>query len=80
MNVLDTAVLHVQNCSRMAKEKVKEFFTEEKGGAEIIATMVLVAIVVALAVAFRSQLQTLFDTIWADVDVAPAVEDFNVTP
>lgn len=48
--------------------RVKDFMKEEKGGAEIVATIVLVAIVVLLAVAFKDQLAGLVSDVWAGVD------------
>lgn len=50
-----------------AKERMKEFLQEEKGGAEIVSVIVLVAIVILLAVFFRSQLGTLVNKIWGGI-------------
>ena len=47
--------------------KVRNFLTEEKGGAEIIATIVLVAIVVLLALFFREQIGNLVSSIWSAI-------------
>lgn len=49
------------------KAKVKHFFTEEKGGGEIVGAIVLIAIVVLLAVAFKKQLGELMKSIWSSI-------------
>ena len=47
--------------------KLRNFFNEEKGAAEIIATIVLVAIVVLLALFFREQIGNLVSSIWSAI-------------
>ena len=49
------------------KSGMKNFLTKERGGSEIVATIILVAIVVLLAVAFRGELETLVSNIWDGV-------------
>ena len=50
-----------------AKTNMKRFAREEKGGAEIIATIILVAIVVLLALFFREQIGNLVSSIWGGI-------------
>lgn len=57
------------------KTKVKQFFTEEKGGGEIVGAIVLIAIVVLLAVAFKDQLEDLMSNIWSSI----SGQESNVT-
>lgn len=49
------------------KTKAKNFFTEEKGGGEIVGAIVVIAIVVLLAVAFKDQLGKLMESIWSAI-------------
>ena len=46
------------------KNGVRRFFTEEKGGAEIIATVVVIGIVLVIAFLFRDALKALFISLW----------------
>lgn len=49
------------------KDKVNNAFRKEDGAVDIIAIVVLIAIAVALAIVFRKQLKSLFDTLWATI-------------
>ena len=56
----------------MAKQKLSKLWKNESGEANIIAIILVLAIVIALAIIFRNQLTALFNKIWnslfADVD------------
>ena len=56
----------------LAKEKLINLCKDENGEANIIAIILVLAIVIALAIIFRNQLTALFNKIWnslfADVD------------
>lgn len=46
-----------QIAKQQAKESIKDFFSEEKGGADsLIIAIVLIVIVVAIAIIFRDQI------------------------
>lgn len=47
---------------------------EERGGAEIIAAIILLAIVILLAVAFKEKIGKLLQDIWSNVDTDPLTE------
>lgn len=55
-----------------AKEKMGKLWKNESGEANIIAIILVLAIVIALAIIFRNQLTALFNKIWnslfSDVD------------
>ncbi len=55
-----------------AKEKLSKLWKNESGEANIIAIILVLAIVIALAIIFRDQLTALFNKIWnslfSDVD------------
>lgn len=55
-----------------AKEKMSKLWKNESGEANIIAIILVLAIVIALAIIFKSQLSALFNKIWgslfSDVD------------
>lgn len=69
--MMDTMLIYARHYARnardCAKEKWDSFCSEEWGGAEILATIVLVAIVILLAVAFRSQLNSMVNNIWSAI-------------
>lgn len=64
---MDTLMICAKIQAARFKESVHEFLHKERGGAEIVATIVLVAIVVLLAVAFREQLVSLVQGIWSGI-------------
>lgn len=47
-----------------AKNKVCEMMVKENGEANIVAIILVIAIVVALAIIFRTKITALFNTIW----------------
>lgn len=61
------------------KKRAKNFMTEERGAADFIAVIIILAIVVALCVVFRKQIFKLFDSIWGNVDseVSAANEGYS---
>ena len=48
----------------VAKIKVKEFFTDEKGAVDIVAIVVLMGIAVLLALLFQEQITNLLNTLF----------------
>ncbi|MDR1158452.1 MAG: hypothetical protein LBK75_09175 [Oscillospiraceae bacterium] len=66
-NLLNGVLVRAKWTKDALLQKTKNFIHEERGGAEIIAVIILVAIVVLLAVAFRSQLGTLVKNIWSSI-------------
>lgn len=46
------------------KENVRKFLTNECGETNIIAIILILAIVIALAIIFKNQLSALFNKIW----------------
>ncbi len=62
----------------MAKENAKNFFKSERGEANIIAIILVLAIVIALALVFRNQIKNLFDSIWGNMteDVNSALTNY----
>lgn len=48
----------------LAKAKVESYLKNENGETNIIAIILILAIVIALAIVFRKQLTALFDKIW----------------
>jgi len=47
---------------------IKQYFLSESGAAEIIAVIVLVAIAIILAIAFREQIGELLSNIWSAIN------------
>lgn len=68
---MDNLIIRAKVASRgladTVKEKARKFFTEEKGGGEIVGAIVVIAIVVLLAVAFKGQLETLMGNVWSSI-------------
>lgn len=53
--------------SLQAKEKLCKMLKNERGEANIIAIILILAIVIALAIIFRTQLTGLFNKIWGSL-------------
>lgn len=51
----------------LAKEKLSKLWKNESGEANIIAIILVLAIVIALAIVFKNQLTALFNKIWNDL-------------
>lgn len=51
----------------MAKEKLSKLWKNEQGEANIIAIILVLAIVIALALVFKSSLTALFNRIWSSL-------------
>ncbi len=51
----------------MVEEKLNELLKNEDGEANIIAIILVLAIVIALAIIFRNQLTALFNKIWSSL-------------
>ena len=70
------------NAITYCKNKVHGFFTrifkEQAGGAELIATLVIIGIVLVLAFAFKDQLTGLVKSIWNNL-IASGNEDTGIT-
>lgn len=60
-----------------AKMKAESFFKSEKGEANIIAVILVLAIVIALVVVFRSNIETMVNKIWGSIsgNLDSAVKD-----
>ncbi len=50
-----------------AKEKLVNLMKKENGEANIIAIILVLAIVIALAIIFKNQLSALFNRIWGSL-------------
>lgn len=48
----------------LAKEKLSKLWKNESGEANIIAIILVLAIVIGLAIVFKTQLTALFNKIW----------------
>ena len=51
----------------MATTDFKKFLKNEQGDTNIIAIFLILAIVIALAIVFRTQLTALFNNIWSRI-------------
>ena len=49
------------------KEKIEKLCKDESGETNIIAIILILAIVVALAIIFKDRLSSLFNNIWSSV-------------
>ena len=50
-----------------AQSKLKKLWNNESGEANIIAIILVLAIVIALAIVFKNQLSALFNKIWGSL-------------
>jgi len=61
----------------------RRVFKEQAGGAEVIATLIIIAVVLALALIFRKNLAALVSNLWnslvksTDVTAAPSIPDWG---
>ena len=53
--------------ANVAKAKVREFFTDEKGAVDIVAIVVLIGIAVLLALVFKDQLTSLLEKLFETI-------------
>ena len=51
----------------MAKMKVRQFFSDEKGEVNIVAIVVLIGIAVLLALIFKGQIEDLLETLFGTI-------------
>ena len=58
----------ISNAMLLAKAKVhgafQRVFKEQAGGAEVIATLIIIAVVLVLALAFRENISELIKSLW----------------
>ena len=60
-----TAIKHTANYAKATVHGwFQRTFKEQAGGAEVIATLVIIAIVLALALIFKDNLANLVSTLW----------------
>ncbi len=67
-NTMDTLIIYGQTVKHNVKEGIKDFLKKERGGSEIVATIVLIAIVVLLAVLFKDQIGALVNSMWRSIN------------
>ena len=53
--------------ANIAKVKIKNFFTDEKGAVDIVAIVVMIGIAVLLALVFQDELEKLLKTLFATI-------------
>lgn len=67
VNALDNACIWAQVRLWKMKENVKEFYSNEDGVANVVATIIILLIVVLLIVAFWGRLKTWINDIMGDI-------------
>lgn len=73
--ILTRSYLCFQSWMRHMKSAGNRLAQEERGGAEIIAAIILLAIVIILAVAFKEKIGKLLESIWKNVDTGPLTSE-----
>lgn len=73
--ILTRSYLCFQSWMRHMKSAGNRLAQEERGGAEIIAAIILLAIVIILAVAFKEKIGSLLESIWKNVDTGPLTSE-----
>lgn len=58
MMLLDALYISAQTRIRMARDKVREFWSSQQGVSNVVATIIILLIVVLLIAAFWGQLKT----------------------
>lgn len=60
-----TAINYAFNCTRATVHGwFRRVFKEQAGGAEVIATLVIIAVVLVLALTFRDNISELVKSLW----------------
>lgn len=54
--------------SIVAKEKIRNLFTDEKGEVNIVAIVVLIGIAVLLALVFKDRIEILLDSLFTTIE------------
>ena len=72
---LTRSYLCFRSWMRHMKSAGNRLAQEERGGAEIIAAIILLAIVILLAVAFKEKIGKLLTDIWNNVDTKPLTSE-----
>lgn len=67
MTTLNTSLLY---CKTKVDGWFRKVFKEQAGGAELIATLVIIGIVLILSFAFKTQLISLVKNIWNNLIVS----------
>ena len=67
MNVLDNMAVSAKVYMWKCKENIKNFFEEQQGVSNVVATIILVLIVVLLIAAFWGSLQELMSQLWEKI-------------
>lgn len=67
MNLFDSMCVKGYCALKSLKAGARKFLTSEHGASDIIAVVVLVAIVVVIGVAFRQKLVEFIGNIWKDI-------------
>lgn len=57
----------------------KRVFKEQAGGAEVIATLIIIAVVLVLALAFREKIMELVSSLWNSLMRPDATKDTQPT-
>ena len=71
-------MMKVQLAAMKAKCKIDEFLYDENGEVNIIAMIIILAIAIGLAIAFRKNISKLFSDIWTQIN-GNANKAFDIT-
>jgi len=62
--MLNAILSAVMICKAKVHGLFQRIFKEQEGGAEIIATLIIIAVVLVLAIAFRDNISELVKSLW----------------
>lgn len=80
MSTLRTLAFNAWVKAQMAKQKIKDHFSSEEGGADsIIIAVIIIIVVIALAVIFRKQIFGWFDKLSSEASSAIDNANFDET-
>ena len=78
-----TAINSAITCARVTVHGwFQRVFKEQAGGAEVIATLIIIAVVLVLALAFRDNISNLVKSLWNNMtdigdDAEPSIPTWN---
>ena len=80
MNKLDRVVAHYSFKAKLAaKEAAKKFLIDERGDVNVVSIVVLIAVAVVLALAFKDRIAKLLKTLFGNIDKTTKEATSSVT-
>ena len=67
LSVINAVSRRIPQVRQKISQGIARVFKEQSGGAEVIATLIIIAVVLVLALTFRDKLSQLVASLWNDM-------------